>query len=90
MAYPNSTIFTSTSGNEVSTWYSDKKQSLFTYYFLLGLKGSADYNEDNVITAKELYDFAADEVNGVPYWARRLNKFSQHPTFWGKDYEMYK
>lgn len=91
MAYPKSTVFTSAHGNEVSTWYEDKKQSLFTYYFLLGLKGDADSDNNDIITAKELYDFTADEVNGVPYWSRRLNNYSQHPTFGGRDdYEVYK
>ena len=50
MLYPNSSVFTSASGDEVSTWYTDKKQSLFTYFFLKGLKGEADYNNDNIIS----------------------------------------
>lgn len=91
MTYSNSSIFTSATGDQVSTWYYDKKQSLFTYFFLKGLKGEADLDKDKSITAEELYLYTADEVNGVPYWSRRLNPGrTQTPTFIGKDYEIFK
>lgn len=91
MTFPQSTVFTSASGDQVSTWYADKKQSLFTYFFLRGLKGDADINKDGIITAEEVYQYTADEVNGVPYWARRINNGRmQNPTFTGKDYPLRK
>jgi len=74
----------------VSNWYPDKKQSLFTFFFLKGLKGEADFNKDNKITAQELYQYTADEINGVPYWARRLYPGrTQTPTFTGTDELLY-
>ena len=86
MNYPNSSIFTSATGDQVSTWYAEKKQSLFTYFFLRGMKGDADLNKDGKITTVELYQYTADEVNGVPYWSRRINPGRvQTPTFSGKD-----
>lgn len=86
MNYPNSSIFTSATGDQVSTWYAEKKQSLFTYFFLRGMKGEADLNKDGKITTMELYQYTADEVNGVPYWSRRINPGRiQTPTFSGKD-----
>lgn len=88
LKYENSTLITSTSNDQVSSWYRDKEQSLFTYFFLRGIKGEADFDKNGEITAKELYDFTADEVNGVPYWARRLNSRSQNPNFYGKDFEL--
>jgi len=91
MTYPNASIFTSATGDQVSTWYTEKKQSLFTYFFLRGLKGEADLNKDGKITTLELYQYTADEVNGVPYWSRRLNPGrTQTPTFSGKDVEIEK
>ncbi len=89
MASPNATIITSATGDQVSGWYNDKRQSLFTYFFLKGLQGGADYQHDSTITAKELYEFTADEVNGVPYWSRRLNGRTQTPTFYGSDWVVY-
>jgi hypothetical protein len=89
MASPNASIITSATGDQVSGWYSDKQQSLFTYFFLKGLQGGADYQRNGTITAKELYEFTADEVNGVPYWSRRLNGRTQTPTFYGSDWVLY-
>ena len=86
LAFENSSVITSTSVNQVSTWYLDKKQGLFTYFFLKGVQGNADINHDKIITVKEVYEYTVDEVNGVPYWARRLNHKSQTPTFFGVDY----
>lgn len=87
LTYPNSSIFTSATGDQVSTWYREKKQGLFTYFFLKGLQGEADFNKDGTITTEELYQFTADEVNGVPYWSRRLNPGrTQTPSFYGNDY----
>jgi len=91
LTFPNSAVFTSATGDQVSTWYKEKKQSLFTYFFLKGLKGDADFNKDDTITTEELYQYTADEVNGVPYWSRRLNPGrTQTPTFVGKNYQLLK
>ena len=85
-SFENVTIFTSASGDQVSNWYPAKKQSLFTYFFLKGLQGAADLNKDKEISAQELYQFVADEVNGVPYWSGRLYPGRvQTPMFTGKD-----
>jgi hypothetical protein len=89
MTYENSAVFTSAAGDQVSNWYPDKKQSLFTYFFLNGLKGEADLNKDNSISTQELYNYTADEINGVPYVSRRLFGRTQNPTFSGKDYNLF-
>ena len=91
MSYPSSSIFTSATGDQVSNWYPDKKQSLFTYFFLKGLKGEADLNKNGEITTEELHQFTADEINGVPYWSRRISSGrTQTPTFSGIDYVIFK
>jgi uncharacterized caspase-like protein len=86
------TVFTSSSGDQLSNWYPAMRQSLYTYFFLKGLKGEADIDKNHVITAMELHQYVADEVNGVPYWAKRLhNGRNQTPTIKGKvDIELYK
>jgi len=72
----NLTEFTSASGEEVSSWYPDKKHSLYTYYFLKGLQGEADKNKDMLLTVGELQAYLNEFV---PYEARRLNNRQQTP-----------
>jgi len=72
----NSAVFTSSTGVQVSSWYREKKHSLFTYYFLKALQGEADSNKDNMLTLSEIKAYIDDEV---PYMARRLNNRVQTP-----------
>ena len=69
-------VFTSSSGEQVSSWYNEKKHSLYTYYFLKGLKGSADLDNNSNITMEEIHNYAKDEVE---YMARKLNSREQTP-----------
>ncbi len=86
LAVQNSSIFNSSSGEEISSWYPEKKHSLFTYFFLKGIQGSADKNGDKLISSGELNRYVSDKTNGVPYWARRLfNGRRQTPVFYGDD-----
>ncbi|MFQ5869725.1 MAG: caspase domain-containing protein [Candidatus Zixiibacteriota bacterium] len=80
---PNGTIFTSAEKDQVSTWYEEKKHSLFTYFFLSGLRGLADINKDGTITVGEMAEFLQDRADGVPYWAGRLKNREQTPTVFG-------
>jgi hypothetical protein len=80
---PNSIVFTASRENEIATWYSEKRYGLFTYYFLKGLQGEADLNNDGVISVEEMKRFLQDPVNGVPYMAERLMNRSQNPQIWG-------
>ncbi|MFH1570078.1 MAG: caspase family protein, partial [Gemmatimonadota bacterium] len=66
-------VFTSSTGDEISSWYPQAGHGLFTYFFLKGLRGDADADGDGAITAAELHAFVADGSDGVPYWARRLH-----------------
>lgn len=66
----NVVIFTSSSGEEVSSWYPEQKHSLFTYYFLKGLQGAADKDEDQTLTAGELQRYIEENVL---YMARRVH-----------------
>ncbi|MHA2101400.1 MAG: caspase family protein [Candidatus Kariarchaeaceae archaeon] len=90
ISYESASIFTSASGDQVSNWYPEKKQGLFTYFFLKGLRGEADFDKNAIITTSELYQYVADEVNGVPYWSRRISGRSQTPTFSGDEFELYR
>lgn len=78
----NATLITSAGVDQVSTWYPDKKHSLFTYYFLKGIQGEADINKDKIITTGELKAYLEEHV---PYMARRLKGIEQQPVVMGND-----
>ncbi|HEX37722.1 MAG TPA: caspase family protein [Candidatus Cloacimonetes bacterium] len=80
IASKNTTVFTSATGEQVSSWYRDKKHSLFSYYFMKGLQGNADKNKDNRLTVSELQVYIDDNV---PYWARREKNLEQTPQVIG-------
>lgn len=80
MQIRNGVVFTSSEGKQVSNWYSEKRHGLFTYYFLLGLRGSADTDSDRLISAGELESFL---VAKVPEQSERLKSRKQTPTVIG-------
>lgn len=76
----NAVVITSAAVDQVSTWYPEKRHSLFTYYFLKGLQGDADLRKDGKITVGEMEKYLKDNV---PYMARRLAGTEQHPVING-------
>jgi tetratricopeptide (TPR) repeat protein len=78
----NATTFASADRDQVSTWFPEKRHSLFTYFFLKGLKGDADANRDKKISVKEMKEYLDDNV---PYQARRLVNREQTPIVEGDD-----
>jgi uncharacterized caspase-like protein len=80
----NGTVITSSSGDEVSAWYPEKKHSLFTYFFLKGISGAADRDQDRKITVGELQSYISSRTEGVPYWAGRRG-ISQTPIVHGNE-----
>jgi len=84
LALTEGAVFTSSSGDEISSWYPEMGHGLFTYFFLKALRGEADMDGDRRITAGELSAYVADRSEGVPYWARRLYQGRQQtPGFFG-------
>ncbi|MCK4312449.1 MAG: caspase family protein [Candidatus Cloacimonetes bacterium] len=59
----NINVFTASSGNEISSGYSQKKHGLFTYFFLKGLNKNADINNDKKITLGEMENYLQQEVS---------------------------
>ncbi len=78
---PNSRIFLFSSyKNEPSVEDAELGHGVFTYFMLQGLRGYADYNSDNVLTVKELWNYVIHEVKNyfdekfvTPY------RIPQHP-----------
>ncbi len=90
MASPNTTIITSSTGDQVSGWYDAEKHGLFTYFFLKGIQTEINSDHLNTVTAKQVFSFVDNGVNGVPYWSRRLNGRTQTPTFYGTNWVIYR
>lgn len=82
VAMNNGVVFASASGEQVSCWYPEKNESLFTFYFLKGLKGDADLNHDGTITNGEMQEYLE---NNVPVEARYLSNREQTPQMMTKD-----
>jgi hypothetical protein len=76
----NAVLMTSAAVDQVSTWYREKRHSLFTYFFLKGLQGEADANKDGKITVGEMDRYLKEQV---PYMARRLTGNEQNPVVTG-------
>jgi len=70
-AIQNGIVFSSSSENQLSNWYPEKKHGLFTYFFLKGLQGGADANGDKQITVGELEKYLNDNI---PEIAREQNR----------------
>jgi hypothetical protein len=78
----NAVVITSAAVDQVSTWYPEKKHSLFTYYFLKGLSGEADTNKDGKITVGKMQRYLKENV---PYMAQRLSGKEQQPVVMGNE-----
>lgn len=84
MAMEDGLAFTAGAADQVSTWYDEKQHGLFTYYFLKGLRGNADANEDEAVTAQEMEAYLGEKV---PYRAQRMHSRKQTPQVVGSDKE---
>ena len=72
----NGVVLTSSSGEQISSWYPQMRHSLYTYYFLKALQGAADQDGDRQLTVAELQTYLEEQV---PYMARRLHNRVQTP-----------
>ena len=78
----NGTLFFSSSGSQLSTWYTEKKHGLFTYFFLKGLRGEADADKDGAVAVDELERYVKAEVTRT---ARFLRNREQEPEVYSAD-----
>lgn len=81
----NAVLITSAAVDQVSSWYPEKRHSLYTYYFFKGLQGEADANRDRKITVGEMDAFLKENV---PYMSRRISGNEQNPVMLGSAAEV--
>ena len=74
----NGTIITSSSGRQMASWYHEKRHSIFTYFFLKGIKHSAAKKEP--LTYEQLQPYVTNSVNKV---SKKLYSRIQEPQFRG-------
>ncbi len=77
----NGVVLTSSSGDQISSWYREKGHGLFTYFFLKGIRGAADGDRDGKVTSEEVFGYI---MENVPYLARRLFNREQTPQLMGE------
>ena len=70
-----------TNNYQAASYFEGHKQGLFTYFILDGMKGKADYNNNNEITIDELFNYAYANVNRE---ALKMDK-EQTPTIIGSN-----
>lgn len=72
------TLITSSSGDQISSWYPEKKHSLFTYYFLKGIREKVSNKEP--VNLDNLKNYVSGEVDRM---SKRLYSRIQTPGFDG-------
>jgi len=73
-------VLTAGSADQVSSTYEQKGHGLLTYFFLKGLQGEADQNQDRSIELKELFEYLKPQVERI---ARREFHNEQSPQLLG-------
>ena len=58
----NMTVFSASSGSQISGALKEKEHGLFTYYLLKGMSGDADINKDKSIQLNELSKYVSKNV----------------------------
>ena len=82
----NGALIASSQADQVSSWYNEKAHGMFTYFFLKAIhEKNGDANHDNQLTLEEVYNYIADQSEGIPYYARRLHGIEQVPVIKGQN-----
>lgn len=59
----NFTVFTASANNQIASSFKEAGHGLFSYYMMQGLEGKADTNNDQKITANELFVYLSTNVS---------------------------
>ena len=58
----NFTVLTAARGDQTAKPLEEAKHGMFSYFLMKGMEGEADINNDNKITAGELYSYIQSNV----------------------------
>lgn len=73
-------VLAASSGSQASSTYDQKNHGLLTYFFLKGLRGEADRNQDGRIELTEVFEYLKPQVERT---ARREFHNEQTPQLLG-------
>lgn len=76
----NAVVFTSSKGNQISSWYEEKRHSLFTYFFLKAIKNG--FEEGKELTVAEIKKVLPDNIKDS---ALKLYSREQEPVISGNE-----
>lgn len=76
-------VFTAAASEQYANWYDEKQHGLFTYYFLQGIGGSADKNNDGKISVGELKEYVSGKV--ILQSQKKGDTYRQTPDIKGDD-----
>lgn len=81
----NTVVMTSSTGEQFSNWYNEKRHGMFTFYFLKAIhyKENSDVNRDNKLTYQEIFNYLSNVNTGIPYWSNVIHNREQTPTIKG-------
>jgi tetratricopeptide (TPR) repeat protein len=80
LAMDNAVIFTSSQGDQISSWYTEKQHGLFTYFFLKAIKTAAENGAQ--LTAEDMGK-ALQEPGSIDDYAQKLYNREQVPQITG-------
>lgn len=69
-------LMMSSKAEETSLENKTIRQGVFSYYLIRGLKGEADFNADNIISVRELFDYVQTQT-------RQYTNYRQNPELYG-------
>lgn len=68
---PNGIVLSASAADQISSWETQRRHGLFTYYLLAALSGEADADADKKVTLSEVETYLAENVE---YAARRQGR----------------
>jgi|GEM_PF-5047015 len=81
---PRLTILNSASPGQIGWYSTDMKKSIFGHYVYLGLKGEADFDQNNRVSLTELHQYVDAQVN---QWVSENRADQQRPMLVNVDEE---
>jgi tetratricopeptide (TPR) repeat protein len=69
-------LMMSSKAEETSLENKTIRQGVFSYYLIRGLKGEADFNADNIVSVRELFDYVQTQT-------RQYTNYRQNPELYG-------